>query len=512
MKIEGEPSSCGGKNTTLSAEVILTADRTLMSNYHRNEFVGFGATAPSNVVPEWFFQTLFFPPIKTNNGVPVEAPYGLRKIEAQLLMEGFNVLTVDPDHLNRYISDAKVLGVHAMDPFGLGPASTTFARILNTGEPYLAKYFREMLEKPKVQAANKRGLKIIVGGPGAWQFKYRPKFMNTHGIDCVIEGEAEKVVGKLFRMALDGEDLPRFYEVGTKETPNLEEIPEIRKPSINGLVEIGRGCCRGCKFCSVTLRPLRWYPYEKIEKEIEVNANAGMNYTVLHAEDVLLYGSKNVIPNKDKVLRLHELCTRHVGNISWSHVSFATVAADPALFRQVAEIILSQQEWWGTEMGIETGSPNLVKKLMRAKAYPFKPEEWPEVVKKAADLMSENNLIPACTLIVGLPHETDDDILMTIELVEDLKDFKSLIIPLFFIPLGQLSDKDWFGREQMSDLHEELLVRCLNHDMRWVKTLMHSYFRRKTHGWLLSFLYRFFIWLIERKAKTIRGLRSAPVT
>jgi len=336
--------------------------------------------------------------------------------------------------------------------------------------------------------------------------------VNTHGIDCVIEGEAEKVVGKLFRKALNGEDLPRFYEVSVNEIPSLEEIPEIKNPSINGLVEIGRGCCRGCKFCSVTLRPLRWYPPEKIEKEIEVNTNSGINYTVLHAEDVLLYGSKNVIPDGDKVLRLHEMCTKHVSNISWSHLSFATVAASPKLFRRVAEIILSQQDWWGTEMGIETGSPRLVRKLMPAKAYPFKPEEWPEVVKKAADLMSENNLIPACTLIVGLPQEISDDVIKTIELVEELRDFKSLIVPLFFIPLGQLRNEDWFTSEQMTDLHKELLAKCLRHDMRWVKTLMRSYFRSKVYKLFLSFLYRLFLWLIERKAKTVEELRSVAVT
>ena len=86
--------------------VLLTADRTLMSNHRENEFFGFGATAPPNVVPEWLYKQLFFPPIKTKSGMPVEAPYGLRKVEAQLMNEGFSVLTVDPDHLNRYIDDA----------------------------------------------------------------------------------------------------------------------------------------------------------------------------------------------------------------------------------------------------------------------------------------------------------------------------------------------------------------------------------------------------------------------
>jgi hypothetical protein len=55
--------------------VVLTADRTLMSNYHHNGFLGFGATAPSNIMPEWLFQELFCPPIKTKNGIPAEAPY-----------------------------------------------------------------------------------------------------------------------------------------------------------------------------------------------------------------------------------------------------------------------------------------------------------------------------------------------------------------------------------------------------------------------------------------------------
>ena len=269
-----------------------------MSNHHNREFLGFGTTAPPNVVPEWLFKALFFPPIKTVKGIPVEAPYGLRKIEAQLLNEGFKVLTVDPDHLKSYIDKTNVLGIHVMDPFGIGPASSTFARILKTGEPYVAKYFRLLLEKPEVKEAKRRGLKIIVGGPGAWQLKLRPRFVDTHGIDCIIDGEAEKVVGRIFKAAIKGEELPRFYEAKITEAPSIDEIPEIRNPSVNGLIEIGRGCCRGCKFCSVTLRPLRWYPYDKIEKELKVNVSAGIKHGVIHAEDVLLYGSRNVIPTE----------------------------------------------------------------------------------------------------------------------------------------------------------------------------------------------------------------------
>ena len=167
-----------------------------------------------------------------------------------------------------------------------------------------------MLKSPAVQKAKQNGLKVIVGGPGAWQFRYREKAVKDLGIDCVVEGEAENIIGKIFKGAIEGEAIPSHYEVGVGEAPTLEEIPDIVQPSVNGLVEIGRGCCRGCQFCNVTLRPLRWYPIEKINRELSVNIDAGNTGICLHAEDVMLYGSNNTTPNEEKLVQLHELVTK----------------------------------------------------------------------------------------------------------------------------------------------------------------------------------------------------------
>ena len=492
-------------------KILLTADQTLMSDYHRNEFIGFGTCAPPNFVPDWLYKWLFFPPVKTLEGMPVAAPYGLRKIEAQLLSEGFDVLTVAPNHLKKHIDKAEVLGIHVMDPFGLGPASSTLASILKK-EPFLAQYFRALLNNSEIKEAKKRGLKIIVGGPGVWQFRYRPKFVEEYGIDCIVEGEAERVIGKIFHAALNGEDLPQCYEVDAKETPSLEEIPDIAGPSVNGLVEVGRGCCRGCEFCSVTLRPLRWYPYEKIMREIDVNINVGnINWSCLHAEDIMLYGSKNTLPNDEKLIKLHELVVKKCEGICWSHCSLAAIASKPKLFSKIAEIILQKQPWWGAEIGIETGSPDLAKKVMPAKAHPFKPEQWPEVVRTSMGLIHDNRLIPACTLIVGIPEETEDDIIKTIELMDDLKDVRSLIVPLFFVPMGRLKDEQWFEETQMSELHKELLVKCLEHDFYWVEKLIDLSFAGKWYAGILQSFYKVFARIAKYKTKkagiAIKGYR-----
>jgi radical SAM superfamily enzyme YgiQ (UPF0313 family) len=430
------------------------------------------------------------------------APYGLRKAEAQLLKEGFNVDTVSPNYLGD-LKETKVLGVHAMDPFGLGPASTTLAAVLKN-QPYLAKHFQALLRSKVVKKAKQNGLRVIVGGPGAWQFRYREHAAKALGIDCVVEGEAENVIGNLFRRAIEGSDLPRHYEVGVDEAPTLEQIPDIVHPTINGLLELGRGCCRGCKFCNVTLRPLRWYPIEKIQRELNVNLSSGkVSGVCLHAEDVMLYGSKNTVPNEEKLVQLHELVMERGESISWSHCSIAAVAAAPKLFAKLSEIIQQKQAWWGAEVGIETGSPEVAKKIMPAKAHPFSAENWHDVVVEGMGLMHDNMMVPACTLIVGLPDEKEEDVIKTMDLVDDLKGMRSLIVPLFFVPLGKLKSENWFRDTQLSELHRKLLIQCAEHDFYWVDNLLDWTFTGKWYNRLLKGFYKGFSALAKYKVRKI---------
>ncbi len=486
----------------MGADVVLTSDRTLMSNYHNNEFLGFGTCAPPNFIPDWFYSFLFFPPIKSKNGTSTQAPYGLRKLEAQLLKEGFNVVTVTPDKLNEFASHARVIGIHTMDPFGIGPASSTLAAILRK-EPFLANHFRRLLNGSAIRKAKANGAKIVVGGPGAWQFHYRPEFAEQYGVDCVVEGEAENTIGDLFRTILKGEPIPKHLEVKEVDAPVLSQIPNIVKPSVNGLIEIGRGCCRGCEFCNVTLRPLRWYPFEKIVQEMNVNIAGGVDSCCLHSEDVMLYGSKNTLPDSSKLLKLHELVMKKTRSISWSHCSLAAVASNPKLLAEVSEIVQSAQTWWGAEVGIETGSPEIAKKIMPAKAHPFKAQDWPEVVRNGMGVMHDNMLIPACTVIVGLPQEREEDVIKTMELIDDLKGCRSLIVPLFFVPLGRLKDENWFKNAELTELHKQLLFQCAEHDFFWLDDLIDLAFAGKWYVHFLKEFYKVFTGVAKRKTRQV---------
>ncbi|EQD71540.1 radical SAM domain-containing protein, partial [mine drainage metagenome] len=127
---------------------------------------------------------------------------------------------------------------------------------------------------------------------------------------------------------------------------------------VNGLIEIGRGCCRGCSFCSVTTRPTRWYPLEKIEEELKVNTRVPVRKGILHSDDVYFYGSPNVMPREEKLIPLLKLAKKYYPQVGWSHVAVASLMTKPKLLSKCAEVLIDDhQSWWGVEVGVETGSP-----------------------------------------------------------------------------------------------------------------------------------------------------------
>jgi radical SAM superfamily enzyme YgiQ (UPF0313 family) len=474
-------------------EVVITCDWTMLSNHHEQEFLGFGTTTPAFILPESFYARIFFPKMECDEaGHPLEAPYGMRKIEASLLDAGVDARIIHPDYLHLYMpEEARLMLISGHDYFGLNPPSTTFSGVMRGRPPLNRLNFMRMMRLPHVLEARRRGMRLIAGGPCAWQLSPATRtkvpwvgdFVNEiGGIDAVVEGEADVFVKDLVKKALRGEPLPPHTFLTPKSAPKVEEISTIRYPSVNGLIEVGRGCCRGCSFCSVTTRPTRWYPYEKIEAELKINAARGKNSALLHADDILFYGSPNIMPKEEKVLKLMQLAKRYADNVGWSHCAIATVMTKPRLLPKIGEVLLQKgQTWWGVEIGVETGSPRMITAAMPGKVAPFKASQWPELVVQAAGVLNDNHVRPACTFIVGLPQETEDDVLRTIDLIDDLWDFKALLVPMFFVPLGHQKGGDWFAREMMSDPQKQLFTRAFTHGLHQSPAMLEEFFEGRQH-------------------------------
>ncbi|MEM2021232.1 MAG: radical SAM protein [Zestosphaera sp.] len=490
-------------------EIVITTDRSMMSNHRGKEFLGFMTTAPAIGIPEFLWAWVAAPKVRVDKlGRPAEAPYGLRKIEARLQYLGYNAAIIDPDHIHKHLNSMKVLMIGHHDYFAYGPPSSEWW-FLTGKEPINRRSFIRFMRSEAIREAKGRGVRIIAGGPAAWQWLWEVELWREFGVDTVVDGEAEAIIGDLVRKALDGEELPQYVFVGPHEVPSVNDIPSIKGASVNGLVEIMRGCPRGCKFCSVTLKPLRCIPLERIGGEIKVNVSNGIADVILHSEDVLLYGAEGVKPREEPLIKLHRLAKELTpGSIAWAHTSFAAVKFAEDNYRLVSkimnEILYEKQDYLGVEVGLETGSPNLAKKIMPAKAAPYPAERWPEVVEDALSIMHENKIIPAITLILGIPEETADDLVKTAELLDRLRPYRSLIVPMFFVPMGALKNREWFRRNAVRREHVDVMLKTFEHSTYWAEKIMNEFYMRELRYSVVKIALKCFITYVKYKVGKLR--------
>lgn len=456
-----------------------------MSDYYNNPFVAFVAAFAKGPVPLWFLRRYLYPPVKNNDKRSAKyAPYGLRKVEALLLENGFadsDLAVVHPSNLDDFIGpETKVVGISSMDPTGMGYVSKTYSSIMGGGPPMNAIEFKALVAHRSIR---KYKPKIIVGGYGSWQLE-RKKVAQDYGVDCVLIGGSPKTIVDLFVKSVKDELLPRVVRSGSD--PNEEFTPLIRHAAIHGGVEISKGCGRNCQFCTPTIQKKNDVPLNRIMREVETNVREGMFHITLITEDLFLYGAKgkSFIPNKKSVLKLLNSVANYPGveAVQPSHMSLAPVVHNPDMVKEAAQILIDKNWYYHgkqpvvtSETGIETGSPRLIRKYMAGKPLPFEPEQWKEVVTNAFGILNDNNWYPLATLIVGLPDEKEEDVAETLELLDDLKDYKAFYVPLFFVPLEDclLMNKQGVDVDSLSKARWEFLIRCWQYNVRiWRDTFL----------------------------------------
>ena len=116
---------------------------------------------------------------------------------------------------------------------------------------------------------------------------------------------------------------------------------------------------------------------------------------------------------------------------------------------------------------MESGSPRIMKKYMAGKALPLEVDRWPELVTQGIGVYNDHEWWPLCTLMTGIPGETEDDVLKTLELVDDLMDTKTFLVPLVFIPLEEalLGTAHRVSLDDLTESQWEFITRCWRHNM-----------------------------------------------
>lgn len=488
-------------------KVVLSADRTLMSPYRGISLASFFGCAPAldlnrnrntfwyhvlghQVTPKVLFDFICNP-IQQTDGRAKYAPYGLRKVEAALVRDGYTedqVVVAHPDHIEKFIGpETEVVGTYEMDPLGMGPVTMTFT----AGRKQMSydEFYSRDLHHRILAAKRRNGskAKILAGASGTWQYNYDPAKIEEYDLYGIVEGdlggigpEIDGTGGRFFDAIINGEmetanpfkkrefkvEIKEFTRDGRKyhgrfihcwDEPSVDEIPNIINPSMHGQVEVMRGCGRGCKFCDVTLRSLRYFPVEKIQKEIEINMKyGGLKNAWVHSDDIFVYGlnprtTKNMQPNREAIEELFKgIMATGVEHTNPTHGTLAGAIADEKLIPNISKIIrASTSNHIGIQCGFETGSIRLIGKYADRKLAPYKPAEWHWVVKTAVKTLNENYWVPAFTIIMGLNNdETPEDSWETVRLIHELEteqpDSRFTVTPLTFVPIGLLEKSQFF--------------------------------------------------------------------
>jgi radical SAM superfamily enzyme YgiQ (UPF0313 family) len=421
--------------------IVLTSSRSEMSQYEYDPFVAFTCTFPHKLIPGKLKQK-WLRPIDQEDGSNKFAPYGLRKIET-LLMEEFgedNVVVAHYENLDKFIGpNTKIVGISSMDPLGLAYVSTTYNSLLSFGGEAVNSYeFKKLMAHPSIQ---KYKPKILMGGSGVWQIK-DAEMQDRFNITTLFQGEAEEELIPLVKKMLENEEVPKY--VITKKS-DYKKIPLIKHAATYGTVEVTRGCGRGCKFCSPTMRKKYSFPLSHILKEVEITVNNGCKMIFPNSEDIFLYKSNaGFKPNRKEITKLFKGISTFPGveYIHLSHASLAPIIYDPKILEEITPYLIDKtkrdlrgKKYITVEVGVETGSVRLMKKYMKGKARPFSVDKWPELVVEGVGIMNDYDWYPLCTIMAGMPDEKEEDVLATLELIDDLKGLKLFYTPVLFIPL-----------------------------------------------------------------------------
>jgi len=437
-------------------------------------------------------------------------PNGLRMVETLLLREysEADVVVCYVENLEKFVGpETKVLAIHAHNPLGISYATDVYSKL--AGEnlmPINAAEFLKIVSHPVIK---KHQPKIVVGGPGAWQLE-RANRLDEFKIDYLIDGEIERVFSEMFRRIMAGDpSLPRIIKVPKNMQPTVEEIPVVRHRSTFGVVEITRGCGRGCQFCGPATKVGRSFPLEHIEQSARVNAGEGATEIMLATEDMFLYEQlpnfETNVPALEKMLNVVK-SVPGVDTLQMSHITMAPVLTDPTVVERLTPLIVpfshvqhkestdSDRRMTDPIIGLETGSPRLFDIFMKGKAYPYKARQWRDVVLKGMEILNKHNWFPFCTFIIGLPGETDEDTRESLNLLYDLRDAKGTFVPTFFVPLEhtRMEQKSSAKLIEMTDLQWEFFYTCWKYNL-------HFWHGRSRSSMKFSFAVPLYYYMLGRK-------------
>ncbi len=343
-------------------------------------------------------------------------PLGLAYVAASLEKAGFQIEIIDNYLLKKPIDYVKgEIERLAPEIVGITCGSVTYRQCIES-----AKAVKEVLPS----------CKVVVGG---WHPSYIPESMLQHPeIDYVIMGEGERAIVELANKIKKGEDnsviakIPgvacrhkgKMIKTAPSFIDDLDQVPfparhllpmdlylremEFLDANPVDTMNVIRGCPYDCAFCETKRlwgSKCRFFSPHRVVEELNHLVNnyrtkgiyfVGDNFTIHKKRTIELCEEMN-----QSKLDLEWICDTRVDLISRNLLQTMRSAGCKTI-------------WFG----VESGSPHILRKLNKRVSL--------QQVIKAFKLCREEGIQISCSLMLGIPGETVDDMKATYKFAKKL--------------------------------------------------------------------------------------------
>ncbi|MCL4517078.1 MAG: B12-binding domain-containing radical SAM protein [Firmicutes bacterium] len=303
---------------------------------------------------------------------------------------------------------ARVLEQYRPDVVGITAITTKFGSVLKT-----AQVCKEALPDAF----------IVVGGPHATANPGQA--IAIPQIDYVVRGEGEKIFPELLSVLQEGKDpasvrgltFQKDGQVIHTGQPNpIEDLDTVPFPARDllmnpqnytsedmGVIMSSRGCPFGCTYC-----------FHMFDRRVRYRSVDNVIAELRHVRDV--YGTRqfafkddSFTVNRERVAALCEAIIREDLQINWDCTTRANLLDDALLELMVKAGCNS------IKIGVETGSERILRETSKGVSL--------DDIRRAARLLNRQGVFWSAYFMIGLPTETEEDILATHRFMKELNPY-----------------------------------------------------------------------------------------
>ncbi|MCP4221104.1 MAG: radical SAM protein [bacterium] len=282
------------------------------------------------------------------------------------------------------------------------------------------------------------GIKTIMGG-GIFSDQLAPGAPNLDEfveetasfIDKIVVGEGEELMLRF----MEG-DLPNSQRVfGIKDlrsktldmsTTRVPDFSDFSLSHYPHLAHYGsRSCPFQCRFCSETVN---WGKYRK--KQIKKVVDEMTELATRHSYQLFLMTDSLLNPVVTPLA--NEMIERDV-SLYWD----GFLRADKHVASRENTLLWRRGGFYRAKLGLESGSPNVLKLMQKEISI--------EQIKAAVTSLAYAGIKTTTFWLFGFPGETEEDFCMTLDLIEELKDYiyEADCNAFNYYLTGQANSEEW---------------------------------------------------------------------